>query len=257
MTNEDIAVRIQNGEKELISELWNNTYKLLYLMSDKFYKRNTERCRACGVELEDIQQSCYFALCEAVRAYKQESEYKFTAYINYSFKNAVAALLNGGHRRQITDPLNKSISLDVPLSEDAETTKADLLPDDAAEQGFENAENDIYNMELHEALEKAVQIACNSREADILRLMYWDGKTYQSIADTLNISVSYVGTTHHRALRQLRHGRAILILQPYADFIKTHAYHGTGLSAFRSSGISSVERIAEQWNEISGASRDK
>lgn len=249
MTNEDIAVRIQNGEKELLGELWENNYKLLYLMSNRFYNSYTERCISCGVELEDIQQSCYFALCEAVRAYKQESEYKFTAYINYSFKNAVAALLNGGHRRQIIDPLNKSISIDVPLSEDAETTKADLLPDDAAEQGFENAENDIYNKELHEALEKAVQIACNSREADILRLMYWDGKTYQSIADTLNISVSYVGTTHNRALRQLRHGRSILILQPYADFIKTHAYHGTGLSTFRTSGNSSVEKTVELWEE--------
>jgi len=249
MNNEDIAVRIQNGEKELISELWNNTYKLLYLMSDKFYKRNTERCRACGVELEDIQQSCYFALYAAVQAFDIGTGYKFTTYINYSFKNALAALLNGGHRRQVTDPLNRAISLDVPLSEDTETTKADLLPDDVAEQDFEAAENDVYNNELHEALEKAMQVACNSREADILKLMYWDGKTYQSIADTLNISVSYVGTTHHRALRQLRHGRAILILQPYADFIKTHAYHGTGLSTFRTSGNSSVEKTVELWEK--------
>ena len=246
-TNEELVIRIQNGERELISELWNNNYKLLYLLSDRFYKRNAERCRACGVELEDIQQSCYFALYAAVQSFDIGTGYKFTTYINYSFKNAVAALLNGGHRRQITDPLNKSISLDVPLSEDAETTKADLLPDDIAEQDFEDAENDVYNNELHEALEKAMQVACNSREADILKLMYWDGKTYQSIADTLNISVSYVGTTHHKALRHLRCGRSILILQPYADFIKTHAYHGTGLSTFRTSVYRCVEKTVELW----------
>lgn len=249
MTNEDITVRIQNGEKELISELWNNNYKLLYLMSDKFYKRNTERCRACGVELEDIQQSCYFALCATVQAFDVRTGYKFTTYINYSFKNAVAALLDGGNKRRVTDPLNRAISLDVPLSEDTETTKADLLPDDVAEQDFEAAENDVYNNELHEALEKAMQTACNSREADILRSVYWYGKTYQSIADVLNISISYVGETHRKALRHLRCGRSILILQPYADFIKTHAYHGTGLSTFRTSGNSSVEKTVELWEE--------
>lgn len=240
-------MRIRNGEKELMSELWENTYKLLYLMSDKFYNSNTERCRACGVELEDIQQSCYFALCAAVQAFETESGYKFTTYINYSFKNAVAALLNGGRRRQVTDPLNNASSLDMPISDETETTRANIIPDERAVQDFEDAENDVFNDELHEALERAMQKACNEREATILRLMYWDGKTYQSIAETLNISASYVGTAYHNALRHLRYPHVRFILQPYAEFIKTHAYHGIGVTAFRTSGTSSVERTVELW----------
>lgn len=75
-TNEELAIRIKNGEKELYTQLWENTYKLLYQKANSFYYSNTELCRSCGVELEDIQQTCYFALCDAVEAYKTDSEYK-------------------------------------------------------------------------------------------------------------------------------------------------------------------------------------
>lgn len=252
-TNEELAIRIQNGEKKLYNQLWKNNYKLLYLMANRFYNSNTERCISCGVELEDIQQTCYFALCAAVGAYNQESEYKFITYINYSFKNAVAALFGGGQRKQITNPLNISLSLDVPLSEDAETTRADLLVDNEALQAFENTEEYIYNKELNIALKNAIQTACGSNEADVLQRIYWNNQTVAEIAQQKNITKSKVHSIHTRSLVMLRSGKARKHLEPFREFIISRAYKGVGLSSFRSSGISSVERIAEQWDESSGA----
>lgn len=252
-TNEELAVRIQNGEKELIGELWENNYKLLYQMSNRFYNYNTDRCIACGVEIEDIQQSCYFALCAAVGAYKQESEYKFTTYINYSFKNAVAALLNGGQRKRKRIPLNCSASLDVPLSEDSEATKADVIIDYKAEQSFEHIEDEMFTQELNKTLTQAIAAVCNETEKNILNRLYWNNETFVDIARSMNVSNGNIHSIHNHALVMLRSSHAKRMLEPYREFITSRAYKGIGLSSFRSSGISSVERVVEQWDEISGA----
>ena len=256
-TNEELAISIQNGDKMLYNELWENNRKLLYLMSNKFYNSNTELCTGCGVELEDIQQSCFFALCAAVGAYKSDSVYKFTTYINYSFKNAVAALLDGGYRRSTTDPLRMCGSLDIPFADDSETTKAALIPDDKAERSFEAAEEKIFNQQLNKTLKQAMSEVCTDYEIDILNRLYWNGEATADIANSYNVSSAYIKKSHRHALQHLRSSHARQMLEPYREFISSRAYKGIGLSSFRSSGISSVERIAEQWAEISGASRDK
>lgn len=202
----------------------------------------------CGVELEDIYQCCFFALRAAVSGYKSDSDLKFTSYIQYSFKNAVKNLIGGGHRRRVPDPLNDfTESLDTPITDDTEHTKADLIPDKEAEQSFENAEERIYTNELHNALENAMQTACNDREIDVMRRMYWDGEKQTDIAKRLNISYQAIHQIHYHALRQLRQRKIKEQLESYSEFIKSHAYHGTGFSSFRSSGISSVERTVEAW----------
>lgn len=252
-TNEELVIRIQNGEKELIGELWENNYKLLYQMSNRFYNNHTDRCISCGVELDDIKQSSFFALCAAVEAYKSDSEYKFTTYINYSFKKTAKALLDGGHRRSIIDPLNMSASLDVPLSDDAEATKADVIIDYKAEQSFEDAEEKIFIQELNKTLSQAITAVCNETEKSILNQLYWNKKTFVDIARSMNVSGGKVHSIHSHALMMLRSSHTKRMLEPYREFISSRAYKGIGLSSFRSSGISSVERITEQWDEISGA----
>lgn len=252
-TNEELAIRIQNGEKELIGELWENNYKLLCLMSNRFYNSNTERCISCGVELDDIKQSSFFALCAAVEAYKSDSEYKFTTYINYSFKKAIKALLDGGHRRSIIDPLNMAASLDVPLSDDVEATKADLIVDDEAEQSFEDVEERIFIQELNKTLTQAIAAVCNETEKNILNRLYWNNEKFIEVAHSMNVSSSNIRYIHNHALAILRSSHAKRMLEPYREFITSRAYKGIGLSSFRSSGISSVERIVEQWDKITGA----
>lgn len=251
-SNEELAVRIRDGETNLYGELWENVKRLFFLKATAYYNRHKEKCRACGVELDDIYQSCFLALHEAVKAYSVDSGYQFTSYLSYSFKNAVDALMNGTHRRKYGDPLNLAYSLDMPLSDESETTQADLMPDEAAANSFDDAELRIYTQELHEALEKAMARSCTEKEITVLRRIYWDGETLQTVADALGSSVSYIGQMKSHAFRQIRkRGRSIL--EPYGDFIRRQAYHGTSLNAFRTNGESSVERTVELWEE----NRDK
>lgn len=205
------------------------------------------------VELEDIQQSCYFALCDAVEAYKIDSEYKFTAYINYNFKNAVAALLDGGQRRRVTDPLSCSESLDVPLTEDSEATKLDLIADEEAYKDFEDVEYRIFTQELNKNLKQAMTEVCSAAEIDVLNRLYWNGETIATISKNRNVPYGDIQRLHSHALVKLRSSRSKQRLDPYREFIQSHAYHSVGLSSFRLSGISSVERTVEQWEKITGA----
>ena len=45
-TNEELALLIQQGHKEYISELWANCYKLMYMLADKIYYANPDRLAA-------------------------------------------------------------------------------------------------------------------------------------------------------------------------------------------------------------------
>ncbi|NCA78075.1 MAG: hypothetical protein EOM90_17250 [Alphaproteobacteria bacterium] len=77
MSNEELAAAIQNGHTELLSELWDNTYKLLRMLITRQYKSYAQRLKPAGSELDDFLQEGYFALKDAVKAYKPDNGVMF------------------------------------------------------------------------------------------------------------------------------------------------------------------------------------
>ena len=69
MTNEELAIRIENGETELMTDLYNNCRRLLGMVALRYYNRYPSRCAECGIELADVINESYFALPAAVKAY--------------------------------------------------------------------------------------------------------------------------------------------------------------------------------------------
>lgn len=83
MTNEQLAWNVQNGNRAALTELWGAVRPLLFSLAWKFYqKQGKERCSSHGVTLEDLQQEAFFALCDAVQAYKPEKGYQLTTYLS-------------------------------------------------------------------------------------------------------------------------------------------------------------------------------
>lgn len=62
MTNEELAVRIKDGDTACTEKLWKNLYRLLYKIAAGIYTQKRERCAAAGVTLEDLLQECFFAM---------------------------------------------------------------------------------------------------------------------------------------------------------------------------------------------------
>ena len=55
MTNEELALKIQNGERNLIPTLWEQVERFIYLKSENWYWQHEETCIRCGVALDDLK----------------------------------------------------------------------------------------------------------------------------------------------------------------------------------------------------------
>ena len=69
LTNEVLAIHIQNGETDLIPQLWAQVRALICRYALRFHDRQQERCEASGATVDDLIQEAYFAFLQAVQAY--------------------------------------------------------------------------------------------------------------------------------------------------------------------------------------------
>lgn len=252
-TNEELALLIQQGHKEYISELWANCYKLLYMLSDKFYFARTERLAACGYAQEDLYQGCFFVMLKMVEAYDPEKGYKFTSYAGWHLKNYLQRTVLGydQHVKGIRKPLNISDTIDGPIrskkdGSDTDTLVIDTLIDDTAELAFESAEDEVYNTQLHNALEQGIQTLSDEQQA-VIREMFYNSNTYVGTSDLLGLSVEGVRQRERYALRNLRtYNAKTKRLDSFRDDIIDTAYGGVSVSAFKNRQASSVESTVER-----------
>ena len=152
MTNEELAVRIQNGETELIPTLWEQV--------ERFIKWKA-RVRAAnldgfgGVTEEDLYQSGFFALLYAINAFNPQTGFTFITYLVHPLQSVFADAAGYRTDKRKYDPLQNYLSLYVTESNGGEgegTTLADVIPDPVAEEPFVAVEDG----QLRGALEKAV-----------------------------------------------------------------------------------------------------
>lgn len=244
MTNEELAVKIQQGNIEYYSELWEQNEKFFTLKASKFYNGCTERCISSGVEIDDLIQVCYFALVDAVKAFDDTQDYKLLAYTSYPLKNRFKELL--GIRTSKRNPLNGSLSLDKPFDDDKELTYGNILPDETAEQEFRSIEDKMYNDSLRTALDDVANTVLNERERKVIEKRYYNSETQEAVAGELSITGAAVQQIINKSLQKMRNGYGKKILKPYADeIISSRAYTATGLNSFKNKWASSEELIIE------------
>lgn len=104
MSNEELAMLIQQGHTEYISQLWDNLYRLIYKLCYAMYRKNSDRFSHYGITADDIIQQSYFGFLAAVKAYSPDKGFKLTSYLHYHLVNCVRPLLT-------KDALNKARAL--------------------------------------------------------------------------------------------------------------------------------------------------
>ena len=154
MTNEELAVQAQAGDKGAILQLWNQTRGIIFMILARYYNRNPERFTRCGVTMDDLEQEGFFAVLEAVEAFNPAKGWKFTTWLNYPLQNHVNAVLGTRNGQAKHIPLNECSSLDEPISQESDDmTLGDSVEDQTALDAFQDAENRAYNSQLHDTLE--------------------------------------------------------------------------------------------------------
>lgn len=140
------------------------------------------------------------------------------------------------------NPLNECTSLDTPVGEDGnDTALGDLQEDPAATHEFQQAENEIYNEELHAALEEALNKLAD-REAGIIRRHYYNGQSLKDIGQDIGISSNRVNQIERHGFQCLRRDTALARWRD--EVISTRAWRGTGWNAWNRYG-SVQERTVE------------
>ena len=241
MTNEQLAWNVQNGNRAALTELWGAVRPLLFSLAWKFYqKQGKERCSSHGVTLEDLQQEAFFALCDAVQAYKPEKGYQLTTYLSRATENRFRACMGIQGK---ADALNHADRLERPIPGDEEQREqGETLPDEQAERELLNVDEKAEQAHFHNVLEQALGELSVVQSA-VLRHRFTQRHTRMETAQALHITPQEVRREESKALQLLRGKPTVLHLREEA--LETAAYHGTGWFTWYFAQGSVEERLVE------------
>ena len=255
--NAALAALAATGNAFALGQLWEINKGLLRSMFWTWYPSHREQADAHGLTVDDFEQEGYFAVQYAAEHYDPGKGFEFSTWLTYAMKRQINQALTGGHRRNVidadgklrtvsADPLNRCTSLDTPLddTDDGAVTLGDLQPDPAAAQAMQAAEDAIYRKQLHNALEEALN-KLTEREQAVIRGSFYDGKSVRQISEEQGLTVVQAKTAKASAFSKLR--RNPRLLRWHDEVIQTHAWRGTGFTAWAAGG--SVEERAVEYLE--------
>lgn len=241
MTNEQLTLDIQNGNRAALSQLWEAVRPLLFSLAWKFYiRQGKERCSSHGITLEDLQQESFFALCDAVQAYRPEKGYQLTTYLHYATENRFKACMGIQGK---ADALNHADRLERPIPGDEEgREQGDSIPDEKAEAALLAVDDQEEQAHFHNVLEQALGELSVVQSA-VVRHRFTQQHTRQQTAQALHITPQEVRREEARALQLLRGKPAVLCLREEA--LEKAAYRGTGWFSWYYEQGSVEERLVE------------
>lgn len=235
MSNEEIVVRIQAGETDLMEQLWAGVERLVRWKVRRVSKAIDGRY---GVESDDLYQSGYLAMTSAVETYKPENG-AFSTWLMFYLRTAFAEATGFRTTTGRMEPINNAVSLNKPLGDEEDGASfGDLVPDPKAAATMDAVEETLWREQLHEALE-GVLAELPEEQSTVLRQRYYDQQTFVGTAQSLGKTPEEVRKLEGKGLKALRHYKLANRIRPFYDF---DCYAGTGLSAFRNSGMSVQER---------------
>ena len=255
--NTMLAQLARQGNRAALTQLWEINRPVIRTMFWRWYSRNQGVAESAGVTLEDLDQESYFAVKEAAEYHNPEKGAFLTALQYFVQHRIRKAILQGRGRYVVTEdgrrvrvsaePLDRAQSLDepVPWDDDGEVTRADVTPDPAAAQAFEDAERNSYRQELRAVLDKALS-PLPDRQRNVIAWRFYEGLTLQQAAALDGVTKERIRAIEDAALRALRQNQELRRF--YGEDLLSRAYQGTGFGAWKSGG-SVQERLVERQEE--------
>lgn len=185
-----IAAAVQQGHGDVL-ELWQAVRRFALKQAYRWSKAMGERG---GVTLDDLQQTAFIALLDALDGWKADKG-SFIGWYALRLKTSFSEVCGLRTERDKRDPLNNfPLAIDTPLDDESDLTLADVIPDPLAEKTFDD-------LSLKIAIENALAaLPLTDRRA--ITDEFWCGRR----ADTKARSA---------ALRHLRHPSVSRELKAY------------------------------------------
>lgn len=202
MTNEQLAVLIQQGNNELLPLLWENTSCLIYKKCGQYWRAYSDKFKRLGYDLSDLKQEGFIILLQALKYYNSDKSYKFSTYLNYAAKNVLSRIINNN------DALSQvnTLSLEQPIDEDkdGDLFLSDIISDSGIEGEFDEVERRILYLPLHQIIDSLPEA-----ERKAITAYYLENKTYQEIAQESGKTKEEIKSTVQKGLRILRKGEIL------------------------------------------------
>lgn len=249
MTNEELVMRIQDGKSDLYSLLWSQVHDFIASMAIRRLRRTA---KPSEVDVDDLVQSGYLALVEAVKDYDAESGFTFITYLGNHLKTAFNEACGVRTVREARDPIHRAVSLDVPIDADEPDgeTRGDLIP---APTDTEEAVVDNVYCERLRAAEEQLLSRLSECAADVIRSKYFEDEPVERTAERYNLSVAGLSSRRTNYMSRLRvlarstpEGRA---LQRYVDD-NTNFYLQVGPQRFVRTQTSAPEYLTIKRDEL-------
>lgn len=136
MSNEELAVMIQGGERDRLIELWQQIRRMALKEAVRWVAYHSN-----GVELDGLEQAGFIALMRAVNGFDPAAGALFSTWYHRILLTEFEAATGRRTEKQRRDPLDAAVSLDVPVGEDEDSaTLGELQEDPAAARALEDVE---------------------------------------------------------------------------------------------------------------------
>lgn len=213
MSNEELAMRIKAGERELLAQLWGQNKKNIYFLAVKY--RNIIEQNAF-VEMKDFMQCGYFALVAAVDAYDPAKRFKLSSYLNFKYKKEVYAMFGNVRDRDARIFPLPATSLNVTIEHNGHKTEfLELLEDEGSGDITDNLEQ----VELKQVVAEAIN-KLTPKQRYVIRQHYYNEMTFTQMVDGITFKDQFqVARVEDSAMRILRRDEILRALY-YAYFAK-------------------------------------
>ncbi|MDD3569621.1 MAG: sigma-70 family RNA polymerase sigma factor [Lachnospiraceae bacterium] len=239
MTNEELIIKINQGHIELFSTLWEQVRRLVCAYANRYFTLYGDTFAKTGIEVEDLVQEGYFALLDAVQAYKPDSGYKFITFMRYPLKNHFNEVLGFRTAKGRNSTLSNAISLDKPTDGTEDMVLGDSVPDVGAQEEMQNVIENEYLRKLHEDLQISIG-GLEDDQRDVVISHYFNGIAFADIALKVKKNYSMVKTLEQNALRRLRRDKRLRV---YREEVMSGAYRRS-FALWENTRTSSTERAA-------------
>ena len=142
--SEELVAAIQAGATELTLELWNRVSGLVKWKANRVIAAVDQRNGYRGLEFDDLLQTGFVAMAEAVHNFRPEHG-SFSTWLMFHLQTAFSETSGFRTKRSRNDPINRAVSLDLPLSDDTDAAALyEVIPDPNAAAAVESVEEKIW-----------------------------------------------------------------------------------------------------------------
>ena len=187
MTDEQVILEIQKGDKQALSYLMNKYKELVNIKVSKYFM--------VGAEKEDIVQEGLIGLFKAIKTYKKDRNNSFKSFANMCIERQLITAIKSSTRQKHM-PLNSYLSLNASAYDSEEENGIELI-NTLDNKTVEDPLETVMKKEYYEQIENSMEKSLSTFEKQVLD-GYVKGYSYVTIAKQLDSPVKSVDNAIQR-----------------------------------------------------------